>query len=146
MVLDKSNVFVSDGPADADLPKAEIPTIKVAQGENVSDEKRAAQAAQVKYLRDHGYTFDVSPEGEVRITSVPKVEQEVMRFFASDSDCWFPECEQLRKEWESFVSANGGADCTDCERGKLIRQFRVRLDPIIKKFLETAAVSVPISG
>ena len=46
----------------------------------------------------------------------------VHKFFAT-KECWFPGCDELRKQYDAAVSALGDASCVPCKKGAITRQF-----------------------
>lgn len=46
----------------------------------------------------------------------------VHKFFAT-TECWFPGCDELRKQYDAAVSALGDASCVPCKKGAITRQF-----------------------
>lgn len=46
----------------------------------------------------------------------------VHKFFAT-TECWFPGCEDLRKQYDSAVNALGDESCVPCKKGAITRQF-----------------------
>lgn len=46
----------------------------------------------------------------------------VHRFFAT-TECWFPGCAELRKQYDAAVNALGDESCVPCKKGAITRQF-----------------------
>lgn len=84
-------------------------------------------------LAARGIQFHKDAEGRVIVDSVPELEKEILSFF-SQRPCWFPECEALRAKYKAEVEAAGGAGCTACDHGAIIRKYR----PLIEKALSAA--------
>lgn len=61
------------------------------------------------------------------IKKVPESEAEVNRFFSLTYPCWFGGCEELRKEYKEALAKEGKDDCTDCQKGAIMRMFESRV-------------------
>ena len=131
LVLDALNTRIMDVPADVPLSATMYETTE-------DPALRARQAAHMAPLEQSGTRIVTTATGATHIESASDLDVMIARFYAG-SPCWFDGCETLRAAWQEFVQANTepGHACTDCEKGQLMRQFRPRLEPAIRKLLYT---------
>lgn len=71
------------------------------------------------------------------ITYVPPEEQDIARFFAGVSACWFDGCDELRrayrKELDKFLEENG-EDCPACQRNTIRRRYEPMVREAIRSY------------
>jgi hypothetical protein len=88
------------------------------------------------HLRKFGIPYKVKngPDGrpvlEVQPRNAPERTKRIMRFFDLTTPCDFPQCEELRRQWQ-MEQAQLSADCTDCEKGAVQRQYMHKLDALL---------------
>lgn len=70
----------------------------------------------------------------VKITAIPnKRVAKLMRFFSTETPCWFDGCAELRDAFYREVSdleeaaARAGAECRTCDRGEVIQRYVAKL-------------------
>ena len=95
-------------------------------------------------LAGSGIKFHTDDQGRTIIDSVPQKEQEVISFFVPGKPCWFPGCEALRAEYAAELAAIGGANCTNCQQGALIRKYRPRVAAALDA--ATPSANAPATG
>lgn len=137
MELDQRNTVISETVADEPRARTELPGRSIV--EDVPRDSAVAQArsAHLAALASRGIQFDVKEDGSISLKHVPPLEQSIQSFYIEGVPCFFEGCEELRKEWAEFLSANGGddPDCPDCVKGQLMEQFRPRIEPLISRHL-----------
>lgn len=60
----------------------------------------------------------------------------VHKFFAT-TECWFPGCDELRKQYNAAVSALGDESCVPCKKGAITRQFVPKVKAALDAHLAT---------
>jgi hypothetical protein len=73
-----------------------------------------------------GHTLGVTTEmrdGKKVITHVSNATATAMRFFSTESPCWFEGCEELRAKYAQELESIGGDACPACKRGALTRKY-----------------------
>lgn len=129
-VLDKKNTFLRDervsGGTALDLGNVTT---------DAPEEQRRDQSAQIALLQQRGFEFEIGPQGNIIVTKAPELEMEISKFFTTSVPCFFPECEKLRAEWKTIIDRSGGEACSDCEKGRLMNQFRSKLEIPLKRYL-----------
>lgn len=72
----------------------------------------------------------VTQRKSIRVLHTPPQEKALAAFFANpDAPCDFPGCQELQRQYKQALEVAGGAACTACERGKIMR----RMGPTILK-------------
>lgn len=139
-----SNNHTSDSTAIIYSDKYEAPADPEATAafEAANNDANQAISPLINTLHARGYKTEivtaeiVKPDGtkemrqSIKLVHVPSHEKKLAIFFANpDAECDFPGCEELQRQFKDAVNAIGGAQCTPCERGKIIR----RMSPIVLK-------------
>lgn len=141
MVLDHTNTLLENEPVD------QAPTVHdhtmFDRADQLPDTQAARQSAQILSLRERGFEFQVNEDGQLRITGIPLRERLIAQFYTLAAPCFFPGCEVLRGRWEEMLAQGGGEDCTDCEKGKLMQQFRDTLIPFIDQYMASHEEAKP---
>ncbi len=96
---------------------------------DVQDQPLSPRELRMQQL---GITYERREDGGITITGVPPREQLISRFFVDSSPCWFPGCEELRRQFKEEVGKLG-SDCPACDRGALMNKYRDQIDEILPK-------------
>lgn len=71
----------------------------------------------------------------IMVNKVPPMLMDVAKFFdVANVPCWFKGCEELRERYVEALNGIGGASCTGCAKGRLIRQFT----PLVQQLLKSS--------
>lgn len=126
IVIDKEQVILREGPPEVVNPAAPAPVAVAPAPHNELTDRLAKLGI--------GYR---SENNQLIITHVPAAEQLALEFFVEGRPCPFPDCEPLRAAYQKELQSLEAGDCTDCEKGVLIRKYR----EIIEPFLQAAAAA-----
>ena len=137
MELDaRTNVVISEKVASEPGVHSEVPDSRATRVYDpaVDPQLALAQSAHLARLRERGMEFRVGAEGQIDLGYMPPIEPALIRFFTAVHPCFFPECEELRKQWNEFLTLNGAdsSECPDCMLGQLMQQFRPRVIPSLQ--------------
>jgi hypothetical protein len=70
---------------------------------------------------------DAVAKDTITIDIVNSSDNEIVnRFLDSSAPCFFPQCEDLRKNLAAAIAAAGGEGCTGCELNRIKTQFATR--------------------
>lgn len=60
----------------------------------------------------------------VKILQTPPHEKALAAFFADpDAPCNFPGCQEFQRQYKAALEVAGGAACTSCEKGRIMRSM-----------------------
>lgn len=123
LIIDDQDNILSETtghePQPVEAPKVAQPLTAAA----VLDARKARLVRQGIKFREEGNT--------IIIESVPPEFQRIMSFFSA-APCWFPECEELRRQYREELEALGGPDCPDCQQGSLIRKYTDIIEDLLR--------------
>jgi len=87
-------------------------------------------------LQERGFKAEIieaeitNPDGtktkrrSVKILHTPPHEKALAAFFADpDAPCNFPGCQEFQRQYKTALEAAGGAACTSCEKGRIMRRM-----------------------
>ena len=87
-------------------------------------------------LQERGFKAEIieaevtNPDGtktkrrSVKILHTPPHEKALAAFFADpDAPCDFPGCKEFQRQYKTALEAAGGAACTSCEKGRIMRSM-----------------------
>ena len=125
----------------------ETPVEDTAPSKHVNSDAHGASAPQLspqlQWLKSRGYKFKVESDGRLHILHTPEIEIEIAKFFVPDTECPFPDCEDLKQRYTAELDALKGEDgkCRSCDIGALQRKYR----DVVKKNIEKHAPHLAVT-
>lgn len=68
-------------------------------------------------------TAVVDERGNRTITHISEEDRRSLSFFALNTPCWFPECENLRRQYRDELTKLSPG-CPACQKGALVRKYQ----------------------
>ena len=107
---------------------------------STTNQPTANDVVSVEYalqrLQERGFKAEIieaevtNPDGtktkrrSVKILHTPPHEKALAAFFANpDAPCDFPGCQEFQRQYKTALEAAGGATCTSCEKGRIMRSM-----------------------